>query len=66
MIKGNKMSENKALFIKTQDLKTAEGLNKAGFELVYYENSTWTFINNPDCPITFENNNIMYSNILNM
>ena len=38
---------NKANFIKTQDLGTAENLKKAGFELVDHTNETWTFINNP-------------------
>lgn len=57
-------SKNQAMFVKTQDLVTAEGLKKAGFELVDYTDGTWTFINNPNCPLTFDNNKIAYSNML--
>ena len=55
---------NKANFIKTQDIETAENLKKAGFELVDCANNTWTFINNPNCTLTFENAKITYSNVL--
>lgn len=54
---------NKAKFIKTQHLKTAEGLKQAGFELVSYTDNTWTFINNPNCPLTFDDK-VVYSNKL--
>lgn len=57
-------NKNKAMFVKTQDLITAEGLTKAGFELVDYADGTWTFINNPNCPLTFDNNKLAYSNML--
>ncbi len=60
----NKNSNLQAMFVKTQDLITAEGLKKAGFELVDYQDDTWTFINNPKCPITFDNNKLIYSNML--
>ena len=60
----NKNNKNQAMFIKTQDLTTAEGLKKAGFKLIDYTNETWTFMNNPDCPLTFDNNKIAYSNML--
>ena len=59
-----KENVNKAMFVKTQDLKTSEGLHAAGFELVDYSDGTWTFINNPNCPLTFDNNKIAYSNML--
>lgn len=57
---------NKAMFIKTQDLATAEGLKYAHFELVDYDESTgtWTFVNNPDAPLTFDDKKIAYSNML--
>lgn len=55
---------NHAMFVKTQHLKTAEGLKKAGFELLDYQDGTWTFMNNPDCPLTFEDSNYTYSNVL--
>lgn len=61
------MKENnrkQAMFVKTQDLTTAEGLKRAGFDLVDYADGTWTFINNPDCPLTFDNNKVAYSNML--
>ena len=68
MDKGMKIINNKqnkpAMFIKTQDLATAEGLGKAGFELIDYQEQTWTFLNNPNCPITFDNNKLAYSNML--
>lgn len=55
---------NKAMFIKTQDEKTCAELKKSGFKFVDYTNGTWTFMNNPDCPLTFDNNKIAYSNML--
>ena len=59
------MNKNKSNFIKTQDKKTYEELIKIGFKLIDYTDDTWTFINNPDCPLTFDNNkNITYSNML--
>lgn len=57
-------NKNKALFIKTQDAITAENLKNNGFKLIDYTNETWTFANNPDCPLTFENNKVVYSNML--
>lgn len=57
-------NKNNAWFIKTQDFDTAEDLKKAGFKLVDYTNVTWTFLNNLDCPLTFDNNKITYSNKL--
>lgn len=60
----NISNKNQAMFVKTQDLITAEGLKKAGFELVDDTNGTWTFMNNPDCPLTFDSNKVVYSNIL--
>lgn len=59
---GNK--KNKALFIKTKDLETSEILKKEGFEMVDYTNGTWTFVNNLERPLTFDNNKIAYSDIL--
>ena len=66
MIKDEKDMEEKkkAWFVKTKDLDTAEGLKKSGFELVDYVNGTWTFINNPERSLTFENKKITYSNKL--
>ena len=55
---------NKANFIKTKDLKTFEALTQAGFELVDCTDGIWTFINNPNCPLTFEDNKFTYSNTL--
>lgn len=55
---------NQAKFIKTQHLKTAEGLTNAGFELLDYQDGTWTFVNNPNCPLTFDDNKFTYSNVL--
>ena len=59
-----KTENNCAKFVKTQHLKTAEGLKSAGFELLNYQNGTWTFINNPDCPLMFDDNKVTYSNML--
>ena len=59
-----KNNKNQAMFVKTQDLITAEGLKRAGFNLVDYVDGTWTFVNNPDCPLTFDNNKVAYSNML--
>lgn len=60
----NKNINKPALFVKTQSLEVAEGLKKAGFELVDYQDGTWTFINKAECPITFDNNKFTYSNML--
>lgn len=57
-------NKNKAMFVKTQDKDTADNLKNLGFELVDDTNGTWTFMNNPDCPLTFDNNKIAYSNML--
>ena len=56
--------ENKAMFVKTQDSNTADELKKIGFKLVDYTNETWTFMNNPNCPLTFDNNKVVYTNML--
>lgn len=60
----NFSSKNQPMFIKTQDLVTAEGLKRSGFDLVDYLEGTWTFINNPNCPLTFDDSKIAYSNML--
>ena len=60
----NKNDDRKAMFIKTQDIKTSESLKKSGFDLIDYSDGTWTFINDLNCPLTFDNNKIVYSNIL--
>ena len=52
------------MFIKTQDEATANNLKNNGFELVDYTDATWTFMNKPDCLLTFDNNKIIYSNML--
>lgn len=57
-------SKNQAMFIKTQDAKTCDELKQAGFELVDCTDGTWTFINNSNCPLTFEDAKITYSNKL--
>lgn len=57
-------NKNKAMFVKTQDKDIADNLKNLGFELVDDTNGTWTFMNNPDCPLTFDNNKIAYSNML--
>ena len=56
--------KNQALFVKTQDLNMAEAMKKSGFDLVDYTDGTWTFINNPNCPLTFYNYKVAYSNML--
>ena len=58
---GNK---NKSWFAKTQDEHIAKELMEHGFELVDCTNGTWTFINNSDSPLTFDNNKVTYSNML--
>ena len=63
-MKENKNNNTKAMFIKTQDLETYEGLVKSGFDLVDYTNGIWTFVNDANRPLTFDNNKIAYSNTL--
>ena len=60
----NLSNKNKALFIKTQDFDTAESMKNNGFKLVDHTDDTWTFVNDLDCPLTFDNNKITYSNML--
>ena len=57
-------TNNQAMFIKTKDEETHNKLLQEGFELVDYVNGTWTFVNNTKSPLTFENNKVVYSNIL--
>ena len=59
-----KNKNNKAMFIKTQDLETSENLKKCGFELINYTDGIWTFVNDSNRPLTFDNNKIAYSNTL--
>ena len=56
--------KNKSWFVKTQDENTAKALMDFGFELVDCANGTWTFINNPDYPLMFDNKKVTYSNKL--
>ena len=56
--------KGKALFIKTQDFETHESLLESGLKLIDYTNGTWTFMNDPDRPVVFDNNKIVYSNVL--
>ena len=62
-MKENK-NNKKAMFIKTKDLETSENLKKDGFDLVDYTNGVWTFMNDLNRPLTFESNNITYSDML--
>ena len=59
-----KNNNAKAMFIKTKDFETSENLKKVGLNLVDYTDGTWTFVNNPKCSLTFDNNKIAYSNML--
>ena len=54
----------KTLFIKTKDKETSDTLQAEGFQLVDYVDGVWTFINNPDLPLTFDNKKVAYSNKL--
>ena len=58
------MESKQALFIKTKDSDTYETLKNEGFRLVDYTNGTWTFVNNAERPLTFDDNKIIYSNML--
>ena len=57
-------NKNKSWFCKTQDENIAKELIESGFELVDCTNGIWTFINNSDSPLTFDNNKVTYSNML--
>lgn len=56
--------KDKAMFIKTKDQETSEKLKTEGFKLVDYTDGTWTFINDLDRPLTFDNNKVIYSSML--
>ena len=62
-MKENK-SNKKAMFIKTKDIDTYEVLIKEGFDLVDDTNGVWTFVNDLNRPLTFENNKVAYSDML--
>lgn len=57
-------NKNKAKFIKTQDSNTCEKLFDSGFKLIDYTDGIWTFMNDINRPLTFDNNKITYSNVL--
>ena len=57
-------NKGKALFIKTQDFETHESLLESGLKLVDYTNGTWTFVNDPERPLIFEDKKITYSDML--
>ena len=57
-------NKNKSWFVKTQDENTAKALMAAGFDLVDYTNDTWTFLNDSERPLTFDNKKVAYSNML--
>ena len=56
--------KNNAWFCKTQDEYVMKELIEAGFQLVDYTNGTWTFMNKPDIPLTFDDKKIAYSDKL--
>ena len=56
--------KDKAMFIKTKDQETSEKLKTEGFKLVDYTNGIWTFINDPDGLLVFDDKKVTYSNIL--
>lgn len=58
------MESKQALFIKTKDSDTYETLKNEGFRLVDYTNGIWTFVNNTERSLTFDDNKIIYSNML--
>lgn len=57
-------NKNKSWFVKTQDKNVASELLAFGFVLADESNGTWTFINSPEKPLTFDNKKIIYSNTL--
>lgn len=61
---GNKNNKNKAMFVKTKDFDTSETLKNEGFQLVDYTDGTWTFVNNIERPVTFDNDKVAYSDML--
>ena len=60
----NSNHKNKAKFIKTQDSNACAKLMDSGFKLIDYTDGTWTFMNDINRPLTFDNNKITYSNVL--
>ena len=58
------MDNNKMMFVKTKDFETSEMLKTEGFKLVDYTNGIWTFVNDINRPLTFDNNKVVYSDML--
>lgn len=59
------MNENKnTAFIKTKDKDTAESMKKLGFDLIDETDGIWTFVNDSNRSLVFEDNKVFYSNML--
>lgn len=53
---------NNKKFIRTTDRETIENLKRLGFQLVSESNGVFTFINDTNKPITFDNKKLAYTN----
>lgn len=58
------MNKGKAMFIKTKDKETSDLLKTEGFHLVDYTSGVWTFLYDENRLMTFDDNKIVYSNML--
>ena len=59
-------NKNNSMFIKTKDLETFKALQAEGFQLIDSANGVWTFINDIEKPLVFDNKKMTYSDILHI
>ena len=55
---------DKQLFIKVQDKETSDKLLENGFVLASFDGTTWTFLNDKNKKMNFDNKKIIYSDKL--
>lgn len=55
---------NKQLFIKVQDKETSDKLLEEGFVLASFDGKTWTFVNDINKSMNFDNKKMIYSDKL--
>jgi len=60
------MDNQGAKFIVTTFVDTAERLKEQGFVLVSQSGNTWTFLNSSSLPLSFDLQNVAFTNKLNI
>lgn len=58
------MQKNKQCFVKTKDIEVKKALEEQGFEYIGFENGLYVFLNNGGNIETFENVQMIKTNLL--